>query len=447
MLKKLLIAFLLISITVQSQNFVKGKMESAKGDYTWIILYQLKGAKQLYIANSNVTNGEFQLNFPENATLGMYRLMYDMQNQGFVDFIYNNENIELNFDPTLPSQTLIFLTSEENKIYNNYIKQSNFKRQQLDSLQLAYFRLIDENEKSEAQKVYTNLLNKKNNLQVKFEQISEGKLANSFIKASNKYYAKNLINKPQEYLNSEKKHYFDFINFDDEVLQNATFLSEKIIDYVFYLNQSEDVEVQNILYKNAVNEVMQQIKENELLKSELLTTLLYTFAQVENVGLIDYIFEQYYTKLPKEFQENEVITDIKSKIKLAIGKFAPEITWQENGVSKKLTELTKYDQYLIVFWSTSCSHCLNEIPKLYDFTKNNPTIHVLAIALEDDELGFNQYTQNMPKWTHILGLEKWQNPIGRDYEINSTPTYFILNKDKKIIAKPYYFEDVKAFFE
>ena len=106
MIKKLIFTLILISTTVQSQNFVKGTMSPVIEDLEWVILYQLKGAKQIYIANTAIENGKFQLNFLENSPKGMYRLMYDMNNGGFVDVLYNNENIELNFDPTFPSGTL-----------------------------------------------------------------------------------------------------------------------------------------------------------------------------------------------------------------------------------------------------------------------------------------------------------------------------------------------------
>ena len=41
---------------------------------------------------------------------------------------------------------------------------------------------------------------------------------------------------------------------------------------------------------------------------------------------------------------------------------------------------------------------------------------------------------------NILGLGKWENKIGDTYGINATPTYFVLDKDKKIVAKPEDFE-------
>ena len=67
--------------------------------------------------------------------------------------------------------------------------------------------------------------------------------------------------------------------------------------------------------------------------------------------------------------------------------------------------------------------------------------------MENEEKGFNKYTSNLGKWTHIVGLKKWENPIAEEYQITATPTYFILDAEKRILSKPEFFIDVKAFFE
>ena len=114
-------------------------------------------------------------------------------------------------------------------------------------------------------------------------------------------------------MNSEKSHYFDFINFNDAVLQNSIFYTEKIVDYVFYLNRSDDTEVQNGLYKNAIQEVVEKIGRNMLLKSEILTTLMYNFAQFENIIIIDFIVENLYEKLPLDHQSKNDIQQIQDQ--------------------------------------------------------------------------------------------------------------------------------------
>jgi len=445
MLKKVAFIVLLFSLSVNSQSYIKGSLNSTK-KYSWIVLYQLKSTKQHYIADTSIVDGRFTIEFPKNASKGMYRLTYDLENNGYVDFIYNNEIITLEFDPENALNTLVFSTSEENKLYREYLGAINPIQNMLDSLQIGYFTIKDADQRKSTNELYLNFTKNKRDIQDQFEKKSIGKLANHFIKSNNRYSAPNLVNTPQEYLNSEKKHFFDFLNFKDSVLMNATFLSEKVVNYVFHMNDSDDEAIQNMLYKKAVNEVMEIISD-DFVKSEILTSLLYAFAQIENNTLTHYLIDDFYNKLPPSYISSELIADIKSRIKLAVGNNAPEITWTENGTEKKLSEINNADNYVLVFWSTTCSHCLDEIPKFYDYINNKSEVHVIAIALEENRNGFDKYTSTYTKWTNILGLKKWENSIAKTYDINATPTYFILDKNKKIIAKPEYFEDVKGFLE
>ena len=446
MFKKFLFLFFAISLSIQSQNSVKGKL-APDSDYKWVILYQLKGANQVYIANTTLQEGSFELEFPENAENGMYRLTYDLENSGFVNFLYNKENVELNFDPTYPSGTLSFETSNENKIYNEYVIKSETSQQRLDSLQVVYFRLQNEEEQLKTANSFKVEAKNRKGLQEMYEDLSKGKLANNFIKAERNFVADSIFESPQEYLNSIKNHYFDYIDFSDEALYNSTYFSEKIIDYVFYLNSSDDVEVQQQLFKRNVEDVIEKIGDNTYIKSEILTVLLHAFAQIENVEVIEYLIEKHYLKQEEKYKDQKFIDEIKLKIKLAVGKAAPDFSWEEEGTKVWLSKMDNAEKYVLVFWSTTCSHCLNEVPQLYEFTKDKEDVHVIAVALENDEFGFNYHTKDFVNWTNILGLNKWQNKIARDYEINSTPTYFVLDADKKIIAKPDYFTDVKDFLE
>ena len=447
MLKKIALLFILFPSLIWAQNAViKGTMSSINPDHESAVVYQLNGAKQLYVNHGNIKEGKFSVEMPNSAKPGMYRLMYDFEKNGYVNFIYNKNNVEFSFNPDSPSRTTKFINSEENDLYNTYILESEKYIRKLDSLQLNYFSITDEVAKTNIQKEYIKDYTVYTSLQSVVEKKTEGKLANSFIKAMQKYYSKNLIETPQEYLNSTVNHYFDFIDFKDENLINSTYLSERVIEYVFYLNASEDIEVQQKLYKKSINEVMPFIENNNL-KNDILTAVLYTFAKEENTTLIDFILKEYYQKLPKEIQNKEMVDDVLNKVRLAIGKIAPDFSWVESGVTKSLSKINEADTYILVFWSSTCSHCLKEVPQLYEYTKDKEKVRVLAFALEDDKEGFDEHTLKFEKWTNILGLGKWENETARLYEINATPFYFVLDKNKKILAKPEFFEDVKAYFE
>lgn len=447
MLKKLTIILFFISTLAQSQHALKGTMSPVDADVTWVALYQLQGSKQNYVQNVSINNGVFEFKIPKNTSEGMYRLRYKMDNTSIVDFIYSNENIELKFDPSNSIETLQFLTSEENILYEDFLTQTYVLQQQLDALQYAYFRLTNTDERLKSEALYESTLVTYQEVQQEFETKASNKLALHYIKANQKYYSNTLIESPQEYLNTVKTHFFDYIDFSNVHLQNSAFISEAVLNYVLYLNVSDDSAVQTVLHKNAINEVMVKITENETLKAATITTLLYSFSQDENVEIVDYLIDNFYNKLSESVKNEKDIENILKKVKLAIGKKAPDFTWEENDVTKSLYAIDNAATYVLVFWSTSCSHCIIEVPELYEYLKDKSNIHVVDVALEKDTLGFDIYKEKFKNWTNVLGLGKWENAIAKDYEIISTPTYFILDANKKIISKPDHIEDLKAYFE
>lgn len=437
----------LIAYTAKSQNIVTGTMISENDEFSWVALYQLTGSKQFFIKSTTLENGKFSIEIPENSPAGMYRLTYKMDNESYVDFIFTNENINLQFNASNPSETIKFFDSKENILFTNYLDQTDEIRQQLNAIQYSFFKSQTEDEKNTAIKLYEILYFKYVESQKQFEENSNHLLANHFIKASKKYYAQNLFENPQEYLNSEKNHFFDFIDFSDDALINSTFISQLVLDYVFYLNFSEDAEVQNILYKNAINEVFENSIENIQLKKDIIITLLNAFAQNENLTMVDFLQENYYNTLPITYKGDAEIDNLFESLALAIGRKAPDFSWEEKGITKNLYGLKNTETYILVFWSTSCSHCIDEVPQLYDYTKNKTNIHVIDIALENDTVEFEKFNELFEKWSNVLGLGKWENDIAQKYKIVSTPTYFILDSDKNIIEKPELLEDVKVYFE
>ena len=131
------------------------------------------------------------------------------------------------------------------------------------------------------------------------------------------------------------------------------------------------------------------------------------------------------------------------------GSLAPDFYLDAPKNTKKLSNLTGAEYYILVFWSSTCSHCLKEMPKLEDFVKplKESEVKVIAIGMENDETTWAPKIKELPHFTHVLGLEKWENPIAKQYKINATPTFFILDKNKRFVSKPENIEDLKSFFK
>ncbi len=443
MFKKLLLALLLVSSFSYGQFSVKGEMQPT-GNYPYMILYQLQGAKQNYIAHDSILNGKFSIKIPTKQASGIYRLVYDIKNRLFVDIIYDNENVSLTLNPKKPNQSVVFTASENNKIYQNYLEETQPIQQKLDSLQTVYFNSSDKKNSTLYQKNYKNLTA----VQQQYEAQSTGKLVNHFIKASDRYNAENLIKSPAEYLASVKEYFFDNIDFNNKTLLNSTFINDKINDFIFYLNTSDDKKILTQLYKEAIATVIGKINMNPNLTKDIEEGLLYTFAQQENISMVNTVLN-HYLQLPKELQDPGFISDIKGQLKTAIGTIAPNILWDEENKPKSLHMLDDSSYYLVVFWSSTCSHCLKELPLLNEYLKSRKDVEVLSIGLETKEskTGWQAEISNYNNWIHIYGKDKWKNKFARAYGVNATPSYYVLDTKKKIIAKPDDVEELKVFFE
>jgi thiol-disulfide isomerase/thioredoxin len=164
--------------------------------------------------------------------------------------------------------------------------------------------------------------------------------------------------------------------------------------------------------------------------------------------LVDFLFENYYDKLPLEIQNHQWKNELQQEMNTAVGRVAPDFELSFNNKPSKLLKLSGYKYYIVVFWSTSCSHCLKEVPMFYDYIKDRQDTQVIAVGMETAESKplWEKEVSDYARFINVFGIGKWENPIAKSYNVHATPEYFILDEHKKIISKPYDFEAVEAFF-
>lgn len=131
-----------------------------------------------------------------------------------------------------------------------------------------------------------------------------------------------------------------------------------------------------------------------------------------------------------------VIDEIEALSRLRIGAKSPEITWEKDGAIFNLSHVTAGDNYLLIFWSSRCSHCLKELPVLHKELQKYPKVKVLTIGLEDDEVNWKKESTKLPNFEHAIALGKWESNYAKLFAIAKTPTCFILDADKRFIYKP-----------
>jgi len=455
MIKNLFTFLLLISSIANAQHTVKGVMTPKIEKSDWIILYKIEGPKQIFVNNTSMKSdsiavngkkglvGHFELKMPSSAKSGVYRINYRLEGESFVDFFYNKEDVSFIFNPDYPELSITFSKSSENKLFNTYIETVSIAQQQVDSIQVAVLQNPNLDLKNQYKKAKKNV----DSIQYKYTEASKNKYIAPFIRANLRNNPKEILTSIDEYMSNLKDSYFNALDFSNKALINSSFLTNKILEYVFYINYSEDKETQQKVFKQSIETVLSKVKDQPY-KKDIIEFLIEQFETSKNLEIIDFLFDSHYNKLPKTLQSQKFKSEKTALFVTEIGRIAPDFSWEENGKTLQLSTLNDAEKYVLVFWSTSCSHCLREIPLLHTYMENKKGVKVIAIALENDAFVWENYAKaNLSGWHNVLGLNKWQNKIANTYNINSTPTYFVLDKNKEIIAKPNEIKDVKDFFD
>lgn len=426
-MKKLIVFIFLSAFIVNAQHTISGDFSPAK-DYTWLIAYRLKPGTQVYAADTAIKNGEFTLKLPENSLSGTYRLVYAVpQEEYYFDVIYNGiEDIKLSFTS---DKGVYFTESTENILFSTYFTKIQDEERNLISFYSS---------NSSDVQAYREIIKKYQKVQKSSEKQAEGSMTHQFIKA-NKPYIPSKYENVQNYVRNRKDHYFDWLDFNNVTLQASGFLTDKIANYVFTslpLEQLEKAETEKVMQTN-VDTVFKKLNDVSEAYSFHIGYTLWTQSSASDFNeTADYIYANYLKKSPAAKTNQEIIKQIEVYNRLRPGSIAPEIRWKKEDSLKKLSALHGATNYILVFWSSTCGHCLKELPALHKELKDKTNIKVIAIGLEDDDVSWKIESGKLEAFEHAISLGKWESEYADLYDIHATPTYFILDADKHIIATP-----------
>jgi len=244
-----------------------------------------------------------------------------------------------------------------------------------------------------------------------------------------------------DYSKNLKRQYLSSIDFSNYLLQSSSFLVDRVTAYVFNMVENPS----NDTYKKLVDEVAAAINNDDLIiKTSLLEILWQRFVSIDNHDLANYITEKYLLELANATSNKVLAETIISYKNTSVGTKAPDfdILLDENNTS--LHQLEGSEHYLVIFWSSSCGHCITELPKVKKLVAEKPNVKVIAFGLEEDKIQWTEHIKNYPDFTHVIGLGKWENPIVKTYGVAATPMYFLLSESKIIMAKPYEYEDLEV---
>ena len=427
-MKNIFCSILFLPVLLTAQHKISGMFAPAK-EFTYAFLYHTTPKGINYIDRSKVeSDGSFSIMLDSTAASGIYKIVYGIpaEDNNF-DLIYDGkEDIVLNFDL---DKGLEFTESNENKLWSSYTKSMELVNQAISN-----FYSKQSSDKNAFKDIFKTL----KETQDAYENASKGTLALTFVKA-NRPYIPNTYENISTYSKNLKQTFLKQVDFENPLLQSSDFLTERVMAYVFGMSSHN-----NEGYKKDIDHLVELMDNtNPSVKVSLLHLIWQRFADSNNETMANYVTDTYLLDLANKAGYTQLVEFLSSYKKNSIGNKAQnfEIPNYEKGTSTTLYDLNDADQYLIVFWSSTCSHCADELPKVKEIIPENTK--VIAIGIEDDAENWQKAIENYPSFVHVLGRKKWDNEIVKAYNINATPSYIVINKDKNIIAKPYDLEALK----
>lgn len=461
-MKRLLLLTLLVITFGASAQTIKFRISGHQD--TTINLIRYVGNK-LYMADTaEMKNGVVVFDGSKHAP-GIMAVYFP--DQKYAEFIYNKEEIDIsftypNFIPSMKVQK-----SKENKLFIDYIRYMGEMRQKSEAASKK------ENGKEEVKKMGEEVKAYQDKLVQENPETFVSKIINMSRDVDIPEPPKNEDGSLKDSSFSYhyfRAHYFDNIDLKDDRLVNTPVFHNKL---EYYFSDKMLIQIPDTVVKYAFDLVDRLQPGSEMFKY-VVHFITYKYETSKIMGH-DKVFVEMALKYycPGYKEGNSIATWMKQdKLEtmceraeilqhLVIGVRPPNISLRD---TTDVNWLNFYDidaDYTILyFWDPECGHCKKDTPKLaklYNEKFKERNVEIFAVGkatgedfekwkkfIHDNNLSFinvgltqslydaasKDWRQFIPKYTNVQSLN-----YSEHYDIYATPKVFLLDKDKKIIAK------------
>ena len=428
-------------------------------DSTVMLAYYF-GGKQYATDTANVINGRFTFEGNKKLRGGMYLVV--LSENKYFDLIISEQQFSFSTKLNDLVGSMSFKNSRENPPFYEYLNFIIKMQEEVNPL-----RKKLESAEGEA----------KNSLQIKAQEIDKKvkEFRTNFLKNnSDKFFTKIIIatteieipeapldkegnvNKNFQYL-YYKKHFWDNIDFSDSRMLRTPIFFSKMDQYLDKLTAKHPDSI-NI----SADILIEKSRANEDIFQYVVSYITSTYERSKIMGM-DAVFvhmvENYYITNQCSWVDSTELVKIADRAqKIApnlIGRKAAEFhdfygrpfMKDTSGITHTISEVNA-NYTILIFFGPTCGHCKKEIPKV----KNNVDslilagydIKTFAVATEFDKKEWKKFIndQKTGDWINVADInhDDEGNPVAssdwRDkYDIYSTPVIYLLDKEKKIIAK------------
>lgn len=236
-----------------------------------------------------------------------------------------------------------------------------------------------------------------------------------------------------------KAHYFDKIDLTDDRLLRTPFLLNRIEYYVdkLYVPHPDTI-------SRAIDVVLGKMDPQSELFKYYTVHFLNRAASSKIVGMdavYVHLVDKYYATGKAYWADEEstakLLENAEKNRPLLIGKPAPNMNMKRrNGTPVELYDVDA-DYTILYFWQYECGSCKKATPVMAEFYKKwHPRgVEIFSVCTKQNEIDkcWNYVDEReIGDWLHAT--DRYLR-FYRDYNIQSTPTIFVLDENKKIVSK------------
>jgi thiol-disulfide isomerase/thioredoxin len=248
-----------------------------------------------------------------------------------------------------------------------------------------------------------------------------------------------------------KDHFFDNIDLTDERLLRTPLLYARLD--AFFTNvliQSPDT------INKEIDKLIKKCSANYKIFQFVSVYLFNHFRESEIMGhdaVMVKLADDIYLSGKADWVTKEFKDDLRKQIDLIrpnlIGKKAENLVMDSfKGIFVSLYDIEK-DFTILYFWEPDCGHCKEATPKLKDYydKPKDYSLEVFAVCTTSDKDKWTKYIEdNKLNWINGWDPQR-SSHFDFYYNVQATPTVYILDKYKKIIAKKLAVEEIGQFID
>lgn len=438
-MKIIIVLITLITQGLTAQT-IQGTFPQAKN--TEVVVKSFIGFNEKDLAKTTTDSlGNYSLAYPKNYKGAA---LLQINNSKSLIVLLNNENFNIQWQNWQDFKTLKFTNSIENDFFANGIIVNQEAEYKLAGLR--YLLPLYQESKANENWLQTEI----NNQEQTFANFIEGLPKNSYAKHYLNYRKflgeVQLTNERYKEVSRVKQHELAFtkIDFANDALWQSGLLKEILSGYYQVLELYQDKDSIDSKSKEA-NTIWLKTLKNQPIKQQEVAEFCFTL--LEKKGLTK---ASEHIALSMLNNDNCQLTDKQTDLfeqyrKLAIGNTASNILLNNQ---KNLKEL-KNTYKLVVFGASWCPNCQTDFPSLigkYKKLKENYDLEIVYVSIDTDKNAFKEYYKEAPFIT-FCDYKGWETKAAKEYHVFATPTYILLDKNLKIVAKiqsPEHIEEVVA---